>query len=61
MDDTRRLSLLLSSDVKQAVAPLALAEGLLPDEVLLRVAGDLRRCARRHVVPADAPPVALQQ
>ena len=50
----------VASDVKQAGAPLALAQRLLPDEVLLRVAGHLSWRARHHIVPADAPPVALQ-
>ena len=47
-------------DVEEAGAALALGHGLLPDEVLLSVAGHLRRRARRYVVPADATPVALQ-
>lgn len=57
---SHRMCLLLARDVKQAVPPLALAQRLLPNEVLLRVAGDLRGRPRDHIVPADAAPVALQ-
>jgi len=45
--------------VEQRGAPLALAV-LLPDEVLLRVAGHLRGRPRGHVVPRDLAPLALR-
>jgi hypothetical protein len=44
-------------DVVDAGAALVLAAGGEPDEVLLRVAGHLRRRPRRHVLARDVPPV----
>nr|ACL53140.1 unknown [Zea mays] len=44
-------------DVVDAGPPLVLAAGAEPDEVLLRVAGHLRRRPGRHVLARDVPPV----
>jgi hypothetical protein len=44
-------------DVVDAGAALVLASGVEADEVLLRVAGDLRRRAARHEIARDVPPV----
>lgn len=48
-------------EVKEAGAPLALVHVGLADEVLLRVARNLRGRARLHVRARDAAPVALAQ
>nr|ACR35057.1 unknown [Zea mays] len=47
--------------VEEAGPALLLPHAALPEEELLRVAGDLRRGPRRHVAPGDASPVALAQ
>ena len=44
--------------VEEAGPPLLVREAALPEEVLLGVAGHLRRRPRRHEVPGDASPVA---
>jgi hypothetical protein len=46
-------------DVEQTRPALAFVHVVLPDEVLLRVARDLRGGARLHEVPGDASPVTL--
>ena len=46
--------------VKQGAAPLALLHIALAHVVLLGVAGHLCGGARRHIMPRDAPPIALQ-
>uniref|UniRef100_A0A0D9WH61 Uncharacterized protein n=1 Tax=Leersia perrieri TaxID=77586 RepID=A0A0D9WH61_9ORYZ len=46
-----------SGDVVDAGSALVLAAGVEPDEVLLRVAGHLRRRPARHEVSRDVPPV----
>lgn len=51
----------ISSDVEHAGAALAARHSLLSDEVLLGVTSDLGSGSSRHIVPANAAPVALQQ
>ena len=48
-------------DVEEAGPPLLLREAGLPEEVLLGVAGDLRRRACGDEVPGDASPVAFPE
>lgn len=47
--------------VKEAGAALLLPHAALPEEELLRVAGNLRRGSSRDVAPGDTSPVALSQ
>jgi hypothetical protein len=47
--------------VEEAGPALLVRQAALPEEVLLGVAGHLRRGPRRHEVPGDASPVALPE
>lgn len=40
-----------------AGSPLVLATGLEPDEILLRMAGNLRRRPRLHEIAGYVPPI----
>jgi hypothetical protein len=47
--------------VKEAGSSLLLREAALPEEILLGMAGHLRRCSCRDEVPGNAAPVAFPE
>lgn len=57
---TRSLFCILNH-VKEAGSSLLLREAALPEEILLGMAGHLRRCSCRDEVPGNAAPVAFPE
>lgn len=53
--------LIVNHDIEEARPAILLARVVLPEEVLLGVAGHLRRSSCGHEVPRDPSPVALAQ
>ena len=49
----------VGGDVKEAGSTATAVEVAPPEEVLLSVAGHLRRRPRLHVVPGDSPPITF--
>ena len=55
------LNVYIAYHIKKAGAALLLPHAALPQEELLRVAGNLRRGSSRDVAPGDASPVTLSE